>query len=131
MRCRLCRRAVEKTPAVKAAGATCIAVALAACSVMFGAVDPGIRLVDVTANAGISFKHNNGAFGGKYLPETLGSGVAFLDYDKDGWQDILLVNGADWPGHRSQRTTMALYRNKRNGTFADVTRSAGLDLEIY
>jgi len=60
-------------------------------------VDPGLRFVDVTAKVGISFKHNNGAFGGKYLPEALGSGVAFLDYDKDGWQDILLVNGADWP----------------------------------
>ncbi len=96
----------------------------------FGA-DPGFQLVDVTAKAGISFKHNNGAFGGKYLPETLGSGVAFLDYDKDGWQDILLVNGADWPGHKTQRSAMALYRNNRDGTFTDVTRRAGLDVEIY
>jgi len=98
---------------------------------MFGAVDPGIRLVDVTANAGISFKHNNGAFGGKYLPETLGSGVAFLDFDKDGWQDILLVNGADWPGHRVRQSMMALYRNNHNGTFTDVTHRAGLDVEMY
>jgi len=99
------------------------------------AADPGFQLVDVTAKAGISFKHNNGAFGGKYLPETLGSGVAFLDYDKDGWQDILLVNGADWPGHRTQPagkpTTMALYRNNHDGTFTDVTHRAGLDVEIY
>jgi enediyne biosynthesis protein E4 len=98
---------------------------------MLHAANPSFRLTDITEKAGITFKHNNGAFGGKYLPETLGSGVAFLDYDKDGWQDILLVNGADWPGHRSQRTTMALYRNNRNGTFADVTHTAGLDLEIY
>ena len=55
----------------------------------------GFRLVDVTAAAGIAFRHNNGAYGGKLLPETLGSGCAFLDYDADGWQDILLVNGAD------------------------------------
>src|SRR5579863_9548292 len=99
-------------------------------SLLLGA-DPGFRLVDVTAKAGISFKHNNGAFGGKYLPETLGPGAAFLDYDKDGWQDILLVNGADWPGHRKQRTTMTLYRNNRDGTFTDVTKRAGLDIEMY
>lgn len=97
---------------------------------LFGA-DPGFQLVDVTAKAGIDFRHNNGAFGGKYLPETLGSGVAFLDYDKDGWQDILLVNGADWPGHKTQRTMMALYRNNHDGTFTDVTRRAGLDVEMY
>ena len=96
-----------------------------------GNSDPGFRLIDVTAKAGISFIHNNGAFGGKYLPETLGSGAAFLDYDKDGWQDILLINGADWPGHKIRRTTMKLYHNNRNGTFTDVTRSAGLDIEIY
>ena len=91
----------------------------------------GFRLVDVTAEAGIRFHHNSGAYGGKLLPETLGSGCAFLDYDCDGWQDILLVNGVDWPGHKRQRTTLHLYRNNRNGTFADVTRSAGLDLEMY
>jgi enediyne biosynthesis protein E4 len=63
-------------------------------------LDPGFRLVDVTAQAGINFRHNSGAYGGKLLPETLGAGCAFLDYDRDGWQDILLVNGADWPGHQ-------------------------------
>ncbi|HWF07792.1 MAG TPA: CRTAC1 family protein [Bryobacteraceae bacterium] len=109
----------------------CAIILLATANVVLAAVDPGIRLVDVTAKAGISFKHNNGAFGGKYLPETLGSGVAFLDYDKDGWQDILLVNGADWPGHRLARSTMALYRNSHDGTFTDVTHRAGLDVEMY
>ncbi len=92
---------------------------------------PGFQLVDVTAAAGIQFHHNSGAFGGKFLPETLGSGCAFLDYDGDGWQDVLLVNGMDWPGHKRQRTTLRLYRNNRNGTFSDVTRSAGLDVEMY
>jgi hypothetical protein len=92
---------------------------------------PGFRLVDVTAAAGLTFQHNSGAYGGKLLPETLGSGCAFLDYDADGWQDILLVNAMDWPGHKRQRTTLKLYRNNRNGTFADVTKSAGLDVEIY
>ena len=92
---------------------------------------PGFRLVDVTTKAGIHFHHNSGAYGGKFLPETLGSGCAFLDYDNDGWQDILLVNGMDWPGHKRERTTLRLYRNNRNGTFTDVTRPAGLDIEMY
>src|SRR5581483_7896311 len=92
---------------------------------------PGFRLVDVTNRSGVHFKHNSGAFGGKFLPETLGSGCAFLDYDADGWQDILLVNGADWPGHSRERTTLKLYRNNRDGTFTDVTRRAGLELEMY
>ena len=91
----------------------------------------GLRLVDVTAAAGIQFQHNNGAYGGKLLPETLGAGCAFLDYDADGWQDILLVNGMDWPGHRQRTSTLKLYRNNRNGTFTDVTRGAGLEVELY
>jgi enediyne biosynthesis protein E4 len=90
-----------------------------------------VRLTDVTRQAGISFLHNSGAFGKKYLPETLGSGCAFLDYDNDGWLDILLINGKDWPGHFRRRTTMKLYRNNRNGTFTDVTRPSGLDVEMY
>ena len=89
------------------------------------------RLADVTGPAGIQFQHNSGAYGGKLLPETLGSGCAFLDYDADGWQDILLINGMDWPGHKRQRSTLQLYRNNRNGTFTDVTKSAGLDVETY
>jgi hypothetical protein len=92
---------------------------------------PGFQLVDVTSQAGIHFQHNSGAYGGKLLPETLGSGCAFLDYDGDGWPDILLVNAMDWPGHKRQRSTLHLYRNNRNGTFADVTKSAGLDIEMY
>jgi hypothetical protein len=92
---------------------------------------PGVRFVDVTDAAGIAFRHNSGAYGGKLLPETLGSGCAFLDYDGDGWQDILLVNGMDWPGHKRARSTPRLYRNNRNGTFTDVTKSAGLDVEMY
>ncbi len=91
----------------------------------------GFRFTDVTSQAGIQFKHNSGAFGGKFLPETLGSGCAFLDYDRDGWQDILLINGADWPGHKKNRTTLRLYHNNGNGTFTDVTSRAGLDVELY
>jgi len=91
----------------------------------------GFRLTDVTAAAGIQFQHNSGAYQGKLLPETLGSGCAFLDFDADGWQDILLLNGMDWPGHKRERSTLRLYRNNRNGTFTDVTKSAGLDIEMY
>ena len=91
----------------------------------------GFRLTDVTSQASIQFQHNSGAYGGKLLPETLGSGCAFLDYDADGWQDILLVNAMDWQGHKRQRSTLRLYKNNRNGTFTDVTRSAGLDIEMY
>ncbi len=93
--------------------------------------DAGFRLTDITNDAGLRFRHNSGAFGGKYLPETMGPGCAFLDYDHDGWQDILLVNSMDWPGHKKRRSTLALYRNNRNGTFTDVTRQAGLDVEMY
>jgi len=92
---------------------------------------PSFRLVDVTAGSGLLFQHHNGGFGQKLLPETLGSGCAFLDYDGDGWQDILVVNGMDWPGHARRRSTLGLFRNNRNGTFSDVTRSAGLDVEMY
>jgi enediyne biosynthesis protein E4 len=91
----------------------------------------GFRFTDVTGTAGIHFAHNSGAYGGKLLPETLGSGCAFFDYDGDNWQDILLVNSMDWPGHKRQRTTLKLYHNNRNGTFTDVTKAAGLDVEMY
>ena len=92
---------------------------------------PTFHFADVTGQAGIQFQHNSGAYGGKLLPETLGSGCAFLDYDADGWQDILLINGMDWPGHKRQRSTLKLYKNNRNGTFTDVTKAAGLDIEMY
>jgi hypothetical protein len=100
---------------------------------LFGAPSTplGFSFADVTTAAGIQFQHNSGAFGGKFLPETLGSGCAFLDYDNDGWQDILLVNGMDWPSHKRQKSTLHLYRNNRNGSFTDVTRAAGLDIEMY
>jgi hypothetical protein len=95
------------------------------------ATPPGFKFVDVTEQAGLQFQHNSGAYGGKLLPETLGSGCAFLDYDRDGWQDILLVNGMDWPGHKQRHSTLRLYHNNRNGRFTDVTSRAGLDVELY
>ena len=85
---------------------------------------------DVTNAAGIRFTHNSGRAGEKYLPETLGSGCAFVDIDGDGWPDILLINSKDWTP-RGRKTLPALYRNNRNGTFTDITRDSGLDIEVY
>jgi enediyne biosynthesis protein E4 len=90
-----------------------------------------IVFTDVTAQAGIHFKHNSGAFGQKYLPETMGSGVCVIDYDNDGWQDLLFVNSMDWPGHSTSKSYPALYHNNHDGTFTDVTRQAGLAFEMY
>lgn len=87
------------------------------------------KFTNVTQAAGIRFTHNNGKSGKKWLPETLGSGCAFLDVDSDGWADILLINGKSWtPGAKS---THRLYRNKHDGTFADITAGSGLDVEMY
>src|SRR5687767_6104281 len=85
-----------------------------------------VEFTDVTAEAGIRFRHNNGAAGKKYLPETMGAGAAFFDSDNDGWLDILFVNSTSWPENRGPATTSALYRNQGDGTFRDVTREAGL-----
>jgi enediyne biosynthesis protein E4 len=90
-----------------------------------------IEFTDVTSEAGIRFKHNSGAFGKKYLPETIGAGGAFLDYDNDGWQDILLVNSMDWPENKKRKSFPALYHNNKDGTFTDVTQQAGLGVEMY
>ena len=90
-----------------------------------------IVVTDITTQAGIGFRHNSGAFGKKLLPETMGSGVCFIDYDNDGYQDILLVNSADWPDHKSHKSYPALYHNNHDGTFTDVTRQSGLALEVY
>src|SRR6476646_4818471 len=86
---------------------------------------------DITAQSGIRFTHNNGAFVKKYLPETMGPGCAFIDYDNDGWQDVLIVNGQNWPGHPGPATTLKLYHNNHNGTFTDVTKKAGLALSVF
>jgi hypothetical protein len=86
-------------------------------------------LVDVTADAGIQFQHVNGAQGDKWMPETVGSGGGFLDYDGDGWLDVFLVNGRSWSGRDSGGT--ALFRNQGDGTFQDVSRDMGVDLNVY
>ncbi len=91
---------------------------------------PAVKFTDVTAAAGIHFTHNAGRTGKKWLPETMGSGCAFLDVDGDGWLDILLVNGKDLVP-KGRHSTAALYRNNHDGTFTDITRGSGLDIEIY
>jgi len=92
--------------------------------------DAKVNFVDVTQPAGIRFKHNSGRTGKKYLPETLGAGAAFLDFDNDGWPDILLINGKDW-APRGRHSLPALYHNNRDGTFTDVTAGSGLNVEMY
>jgi hypothetical protein len=90
-----------------------------------------IRFRDITLKAGIHFTHNNAAFGKKYLPETMGPGCAFIDYDNDGYPDIVLVNGEDWPGHTKTASSLKLYHNNHDGTFTDVTRKAGLAVSMF
>ena len=82
------------------------------------------RFTDTTAAAGIHFKHTNGRSGRLYFPETTGAGVRILDYDGDGRLDLFLVNAGRLPGFVGKGPFYsALYRNRGDGTFEDVTRS--------
>lgn len=95
---------------------------------------PNMPFADITAAAGIDFVHENGAYGDKLLPETMGSGCAFLDYDGDGDQDLLFVNSQrwSWDGRSLEKpATAALYQNDGGGRFANVTAGSGLDVPIY
>ena len=90
------------------------------------------RFEAVTAEAGIKFVHENGAEGEKLLPETMGGGCAFFDYDNDGDQDLLLVNSSAWPWSKEGETaTMGLYANDGAGGFEDVAAEVGLDFTFY
>jgi len=95
---------------------------------------PVARFTDITEEAGIAFVHNNGAYGDKLLPETMGGGVAFFDFDNDGAPDLLFINSTYWPWHipdGSKPTTHALYHNDGKGRFSDVTAGSGLDVSFY
>ncbi|MGE5192049.1 MAG: CRTAC1 family protein [Deltaproteobacteria bacterium] len=95
---------------------------------------PAIRFTDITRGAHISFVHENGAAGEKLLPESMGGGCAFLDYNNDGYPDVLFVNSDFWPGRQPadrRRPTMALYQNDGHGNFTDVTGEAGMDVSFY
>ncbi|HZT40564.1 MAG TPA: CRTAC1 family protein [Chthonomonadaceae bacterium] len=105
----------------------------------------GITFTDVTHKAGIDFHHVNGGFGNKWLPETMGSGLAWIDYDGDGYPDLFLVNSRYWTPAEIRSAglnvpsnyppgpmpTCKLYHNNRDGTFTDVTRQAHLDIPMY
>ncbi len=86
------------------------------------ATAPNVTFTDITKQAGIDFVHDNGAYGDKLLPETMGGGAAFIDFDNDGDQDLLFVNGGPWPGHEGDKTPapLALYRNDGTGKFEKI-----------
>jgi hypothetical protein len=116
-------------------------VSLSLCSLLLASCQPDhgnevapARFTDLTQQAGLSFVHNNGAYGDKLLPETMGGGVAFFDFDNDGHQDLLFINSTFWPGRippGKPPATMALYRNDGKGRFTDVTAGSGLDVSLY
>jgi hypothetical protein len=96
---------------------------------------PDVAFVDITRQAGITFQHENGAAGQKLLPETMGGGVAFFDYNGDGRPDLLFVDSRPWPWSpravTARRSRLALYRNDGGGRFTDVTAAAGLTIDLY
>src|SRR4029077_19322458 len=93
---------------------------------------PKVRFTDITRQAGITFHHFSGATGKKLLPETMGSGVAFLDYDNDGKQDLLFINSCPWPDDKpGQKPTLAPYHNAGNDKFTDVTAAMGLNVSLF
>ncbi|MCG6967895.1 MAG: CRTAC1 family protein [Chromatiaceae bacterium] len=96
------------------------------------AVPPAVPFTDITAAAGIDFVHVNGAYGDRLIPETMGSGVAFFDYDNDGDPDLYLVSSSYWPDKVEGRVSSGrLYRNDGGGRFTDVTAEAGLVRDLY
>ena len=107
---------------------SCILFCLQAVSI---AEIPAIKFVNVTKEAGIDFAHFSGAFGQRYMPETMGAGCGFLDFDNDGLLDIIFINGKEWKDDQQSNHTPVLYRNLGNGKFIDVTRSARINTPMY
>ncbi len=94
---------------------------------------PSIPLNEISRAAGIDFRHVSGANGAKLLPETMGGGGGFFDFDNDGDQDLLLVNSRHWPGDDNEAApaTSALYENDGTGQFTDISAGSGLDITAY
>jgi hypothetical protein len=94
---------------------------------------PAVTFKDVTTTSGIDFVHFPGVTPRKLLPETMGSGVAVIDYDGDGRQDLLFVNSCPWPGQPAPQAppTLRLYRNLGGGRFEDVARACGLAVSLF
>jgi hypothetical protein len=94
---------------------------------------PALPLVNVTAESGVDFVHSTGRYGDKLLPETMGSGVAVLDYNNDGHLDLMLVNSSHWPWDESnqQPTPCRLFAGDGQFRFRDVSAEAGIDFTLY
>ena len=111
------------------------AIALVACGLALssaGAGSGGVTFKNVARQSGIDFQHTNGRVGNRYMLEVKGSGVAFLDYDNDGFLDIYAVSGNNLPGARSDvPPTNRLYRGSGDGSFTDVTERAGVGDQGY
>jgi len=92
-----------------------------------------IRFRNATEASGIHFVHTDGSSGKRYVVETVTAGLGLIDFDADGWPDILFLNGAPLPGTAkpARMPTNALYHNNRDGTFTDATASSGLDAPGY
>ena len=90
-----------------------------------------VTLTDVAAKSGIVFVHDRGATGQYRLPETVGAGLAWLDYDNDGWMDLYVVQSGPFPPSGSAKARDRLYRNNRDGTFTDVSEKAGIRDTAY
>jgi hypothetical protein len=108
------------------AGATVVAIILGLPLAV--KADP-VPFEEVPASrSGITWTHTNAISDERYLPETMGPGVAFLDYDGDGWMDVYLVNSGPSDFYKPKEPLRnALYRNNGDGTFTDVTRKAGVE----
>ncbi len=117
---------LRKSPPNRLTAAVLLALAIAG-----SAGGQPVIFEDVTAASGITFRHNTGAFGMKWLPETMGSGVVVVDYDGDGLIDLLFLNGTRFPGQKGRSTTQGLWRNQGGFRFREVTREAGLAIEAF